>query len=821
MAKQTINLGTSANDGTGDPLRTAFDKINDNFDELFGTTAEANDLLEDSTPQLGGDLDLNGRKITTARSNENIVIDASGTGTIELQANTNVTGNLEVSGNTTIKGRIFLGDSGTDVTQVQGVFEADDVVINGTTISTKLTNSNLTLNSNGTGNVVINDITIADNKISPNRSNDNLQLAGSGTGDVLVDSIRFNGSTISSDDSTAIRIAEAVNVSGALVSDTSLTLATGATVTGILDEDNMSSNSATQIATQQSIKAYADTKAVLTGSTNNTIATVSGAHALNGEANLTFNGSVLAVTGAATVSGTLTTADITTTGTHGITGTLNVDGVRIKDNDITTSESNANLNVSANGTGKVIFGSAVSFPNSHDIDITGSLSVDNIDINGNAITSTNANGGINITPNGSGTVTVGGNFVGITNTLSAGDIETSGNVDTDTVRAITSNANLKLQTQGTGNIDVDNKKVINVANPTAGTDATNKTYVDARVGSGLKVADDTSTVSTIASGDTIKVAGGTGITTAMSGDTLTITNSVASGGAITFVGDDSTGTAVDPGETFRVRGTGGATVTVSGDVMTITGGSDDPITFVGDDSTGTAVTLGSTIKFAGATGVTTAMSGDTLTITGPTLTSYALKTDKALTLVGDDSAGTNLIFGETFKIAGATNITTAVSGDVLTVSGTANPVINSLSSSDSTAIQVNDGLNVSGVLSANTIDTNTISSSDSTVVTINDGLNVTGTIFADTITVSTISAPSDSTGTYTITSPTTITLDPVDEIINDAPMRLVSKTVAQLGSITSSAGAMVFCTNETGGAIPVFYDGTNWRRVSDRAVASA
>ena len=40
MAKQTINLGTSANDGTGDPLRTAFDKINDNFDELFGTTAE-------------------------------------------------------------------------------------------------------------------------------------------------------------------------------------------------------------------------------------------------------------------------------------------------------------------------------------------------------------------------------------------------------------------------------------------------------------------------------------------------------------------------------------------------------------------------------------------------------------------------------------------------------------------------------------------------------------------------------------------------------------------------------------------------------------
>ena len=35
MAKQTINIGTSANDGTGDPLRTAMDKSNDNFTELY------------------------------------------------------------------------------------------------------------------------------------------------------------------------------------------------------------------------------------------------------------------------------------------------------------------------------------------------------------------------------------------------------------------------------------------------------------------------------------------------------------------------------------------------------------------------------------------------------------------------------------------------------------------------------------------------------------------------------------------------------------------------------------------------------------------
>lgn len=39
MAKQTINIGTTANDGTGDPLRTAFDKVNDNFTELYNDDA--------------------------------------------------------------------------------------------------------------------------------------------------------------------------------------------------------------------------------------------------------------------------------------------------------------------------------------------------------------------------------------------------------------------------------------------------------------------------------------------------------------------------------------------------------------------------------------------------------------------------------------------------------------------------------------------------------------------------------------------------------------------------------------------------------------
>lgn len=51
MAKQTIDIGASANDGTGDPLRTAFDKANDNFDELYAADAAARSETTGGTGQ--------------------------------------------------------------------------------------------------------------------------------------------------------------------------------------------------------------------------------------------------------------------------------------------------------------------------------------------------------------------------------------------------------------------------------------------------------------------------------------------------------------------------------------------------------------------------------------------------------------------------------------------------------------------------------------------------------------------------------------------------------------------------------------------------
>jgi len=44
MALQEINIGASANDGSGDQLRTAMDKINDNFAELEAGYVKITDL---------------------------------------------------------------------------------------------------------------------------------------------------------------------------------------------------------------------------------------------------------------------------------------------------------------------------------------------------------------------------------------------------------------------------------------------------------------------------------------------------------------------------------------------------------------------------------------------------------------------------------------------------------------------------------------------------------------------------------------------------------------------------------------------------------
>ena len=62
MAKQAIGIGSSANDGTGDPLRTAMDKTNDNFNEVYALFGNG------STLALSGDVSVSAGAVTIANN---------------------------------------------------------------------------------------------------------------------------------------------------------------------------------------------------------------------------------------------------------------------------------------------------------------------------------------------------------------------------------------------------------------------------------------------------------------------------------------------------------------------------------------------------------------------------------------------------------------------------------------------------------------------------------------------------------------------------------------------------------------------------------
>jgi hypothetical protein len=126
------------------------------------------------------------------------------------------------------------------------------------------------------------------------------------------------------------------------------------------------------------------------------------------------------------------------------------------------------------------------------------------------------------------------------------------------------------------------------------------------------LADDSSTVLQVSADKTITVAGGTGITTALSGDTLTITGSNQAQG-ITFVGDDSSGTGISDGETIKIAGGANITTAMSGDTLTITS-SGQAITVQEEGSS--LATAAAVLDFRG-TGVTATGTGSTKTITIP------------------------------------------------------------------------------------------------------------------------------------------------------------------------------------------------------------
>ena len=133
MAQLVINVGNVANDGQGDPVRTAFEKSNQNFTELYnigGLSGIANgtsniQIVQDST-------------VSISAANVANVFVVSGTGaTIQgtLLANTTIS----ATGNIT-SGGFFVGD-GSLITGVTASAPASQIT--GTTLSANVINSSL------------------------------------------------------------------------------------------------------------------------------------------------------------------------------------------------------------------------------------------------------------------------------------------------------------------------------------------------------------------------------------------------------------------------------------------------------------------------------------------------------------------------------------------------------------------------------------------------------------------------------------------------------------------------------------------------------
>ena len=287
-----------------------------NADFTITTAGTGNVVLNDIT--------IHDHTIAPNRSNDDLVLNPSGTGNIVLGA-------VTISGTTL---------SAADSSQIT---VAEALQVDG-----QLTNANVSI----TGGTItgITDITVSDGGTGASSFTDGGVLLGSGTGAITAMAVLGDGEMIVGDGST-----DPVAESGATLR-TSIGVGTGDSpqFTGIelghASDTTLTKASSGDVNIEGNIiyRAGGTDVPVSDGGTgassltDNAVLTGTGSSAITAEGNLSFNGSTLAVTGAATVSTTL-----------GVTGASTLDGVTVTDNTISSNASNANLEISANGSGKV------------------------------------------------------------------------------------------------------------------------------------------------------------------------------------------------------------------------------------------------------------------------------------------------------------------------------------------------------------------------------------------------------------------------------------------------------------------------------------
>ena len=224
MAQQILNIGSTANDGTGDLLRVAMDKVNDNFDEIY------------ASPLFNEDIIISGNEIRANRSNDDLVFRPSGTGSIVFPAIRINDNNIE---GTRSNDDINIIPSGTGSVVVGSLSVKDNI------ISTFESNANIELRPNGSGQVLVPELTvdsninIRDNEIKTTVSDSDLVLSGSGSGSVRIDKADINGGSI---DGTTIGANSA-----AAGTFTTITANTSATIKDITISDNQITTNASNI----------------------------------------------------------------------------------------------------------------------------------------------------------------------------------------------------------------------------------------------------------------------------------------------------------------------------------------------------------------------------------------------------------------------------------------------------------------------------------------------------------------------------------------------------------------------------------------------
>jgi hypothetical protein len=151
LAKQTINIGATPNDGTGDPIRDAFDKINQNFTEVYtsynpsGQVAVGNSTVNTVISNTGG-LVVSNTLVSTVANTATLKVGNSIGNAVLTSSLLGIYGNTAAGNSTVNTSAIALGNS-----SVNTVHTVTALTINAATVGASLNASALYV-----GNSVVN-----------------------------------------------------------------------------------------------------------------------------------------------------------------------------------------------------------------------------------------------------------------------------------------------------------------------------------------------------------------------------------------------------------------------------------------------------------------------------------------------------------------------------------------------------------------------------------------------------------------------------------------------------------------------------------------